>query len=494
MKNNARGQILPVVMVTLVVLAMIVAAMINWIQSDTTTAVNQQKNSSAVNLAEAGIDRGTWKLQSTTSTWAAASLGVVIPGYNFDTTYRDVPGGTYRIKFTNGILASGNRTVTITAEGRDMLKRETRALQAQFVNQTIYSAIMSGGNVSWGQGLGVYWGPVMSQGNLQLMDDVVASLYYPRKYAKGTVIGTAANPRDLNGLNPPNTDNAEWWSSYAGVPPVPVLDFVTMRASAAATGTLNIYGCRNSTFYGPADSVTPIPDKGTIAGHAPWDLRGSCTVNPGDSTPHNQHFGDSTRYIETVLGDATHSKDYVWYWDNDVTLEGAFCSNVPCSPGQSTALRGSVVVRGNLTVDSPGDLIYSGHVPANAWQEQQKLLINTFDTAATREYPGDIGLHKSTGTFAFGTDTWIQPGAASQPWHTTVGVKGFTYVGQNLVISNYLDFNGAVWVNGSVTASYANANAFCGIYYDDTLQVPTLNVILQRLSWQEIAASSTPWP
>ena len=90
---------------------------------------------------------------------------------------------------------------------------------------------MSGGNVTWAQGQGACIGDlIMSQGNIQMMDDVVGSLYFPRKFAKGVVIGTVANPRDTNGLTPPNTDNVEWWSEYSGVPPVPVLDLASMRS------------------------------------------------------------------------------------------------------------------------------------------------------------------------------------------------------------------------------------------------------------------------
>ena len=82
-------------------------------------------------------------------------------------------------------------------------------------------------------------------------------------------------------------------------------------------------------------------------------------------------------------------------------------------------------------------------------------------------------------------------------WRTTVGLKGFVYVGEgNLTIDLwiYQDFNGAVWVNGNVSASGGDDSHFCGIFYDDTLSVPTLNVILQKLSWNETSFSNTPWP
>ena len=138
---NKRGQILPVVMVTLVVLTIIIAGLISWIQNDSRNSVKEQKSTSAENLAEAGIDRGTWKLQSSTSTWATAVAGTVITGYNFDTTYTDIPGGSYRIKFATGSLVNGLSTISITAEGRDSLNRELRAINTVVEDQTVYSAI-----------------------------------------------------------------------------------------------------------------------------------------------------------------------------------------------------------------------------------------------------------------------------------------------------------------------------------------------------------------
>ena len=61
-----------------------------------------------------------------------------------------------------------------------------------------------------------------------------------------------------------------------------------------------------------------------------------------------------------------------------------------------------------------------------------------------------------------------------------------------------MDFNGAVWVNGNVNATCPSgdptcSHSYCGVFYDDTLSVPTLNVILVRLSWQETTPSSVVW-
>ncbi len=452
------------VMIVLVIAILIVGAMVNWMQHDSTTAVKSQKSTTAINFAEAGIDRAMWKLQGTTTTWATAESGAIIAGYHFDTTYTDIPGGSYRIK----ISSAGNHRVTIVGEGRDSASKEIRAVSALYKNQTVYSAMMAGANITWAKGLGVYWGPIMSQGNIQLMDDYVAALYFPRKYAKGTVTGTATHPRDTNGLVPPNTDNVEWWTEYDGVPNLPLLDFVALRSSAAATGTLNVYGCKNSSPVGA------------------WDARTSCP----SAGSHSTHFGNPWNHAKSARFNP--NTDYVWYWDGDVTLSGQWCGSSPC--GQSTGLRGTFIVRGNLTVDTPGEYSYTGSVPAKAWEEQNKLTQSTFDSGASGEYPADTGMHQSASTFRFGTDTWCQPNGGGCGWYSTVGLKGFVYVGGNLDIQQFMDFNGAVWVNGTVSATGGTNTSFCGIFYDDTLSVPALNVILLRISWQEIAPSAAAWP
>jgi Tfp pilus assembly protein PilX len=505
MDRNDRGQVIVIVTVTLVVLTISIAALVSWLLIDTKWTVKNQKSMDAVNLAEAAIDRAQWKLQSSTSTWAAAVVGTPLAGYNFDTTYSDIPGGTYRVK----ISSAGNQSVTILGEGRDNNTQETRAISAVYRDQVIYSAIMTQSNVSWGPGLGVYWGPIMAQGNIALTDDSVAQVGFPRKLSGGVVTGTALHPRDTNGLAPPNTDNVEWWSNYQGVPPLPILDFVTLRASAAATGTLNVYGC------GCAPTPTYIHDvlvAGVIVTQAvaPWDLRtpAECADTNGGNSPsdvssasHADHFGNSTNFYN-VLG-LNPNQNYVWYWDNNVTLEGF--GNDGGAAGHATSLRGNVVVRGKLTINSSGDMVYNGPVPANAWVDQQEQLAATaggapatFDTAAAGEYPADIGFHQNSLTWNFGntglgTYQWTQPGQGGN-WYNTVGIRGFAYVGGDLTLTNYLDVNGAIWVNGSVTALNASASNFTGILFDDTLQVPTLNVILLRQSWQEVAPSATPWP
>lgn len=444
------------VMAAMLVLVIVIGALVRWIQHDTNMAVKTQKNITSSNFAEAGIDRAIWKLQSTTTTWKSASVGTVLTGYNFDTTYTDVPGGKYRIRITSGPSAY---QVTITAEGRDLANKETRSLQMVVQNQTIPGPILTGGQLNDGGTFEIHWGPEVAQGNIVLSGSA-ADRYFPRKFSKGAVIGTSTYPRDTNGITPPNTDNQEWWSSYP-VSNMPQLDFTTLRASAAANGTLNYYNGFSSshTYTGYSGSGHTCNTAGTSSTHA---------------SPHNTHFADCNHH-------PLSKQNLIWYWDGNVNFTGG--DNLS---GHSNGLYGTVIVRGNMTIETEDNYSYVATVPSTAWMEYQKI-----DTSASNQYPSDTGYHVNSTTFSLGGQTWT--GGPASGAYTDVGFRGFIYVGGNFTIVNDAlgDFAGALWVVGNVTNN--NTGEFSLIFYDQSIgnNLPTLNVILERQSWKEVAPSNT---
>ena len=151
-------------------------------------------------------------------------------------------------------------------------------------------------------------------------------------------------------------------------------------------------------------------------------------------------------------------------------------------------------MRGNLTLDAGGDYQYTNNVPVNAAAEYAKLTQSTFDTSATNEYAADNGLNKTIPTWNFGTSQFHMP-TLGGTYHNTVGIRGFTYVGGNLIITDngFMDFNGAVWVNGSIAAAGASSDQFCGVFFEDQLTLPTLNVVLTRQSWNETLPNASVW-
>lgn len=456
--NRNSGQVLMGVLAILIFLMIAIPQLVGWIQNESRWTVKEQKTTMAFNLAESGIERGVWKLKSTTATWVTAYAGTPITGYQFDTTYRDVAGGTYRIRFTTGPAAN---QVTVLAEGRDNASQEVRALQAVYQNQALPGAMMTGGLMTYHGAFEVHWGPVLAHNNIVISGNA-ATEYFPRKLSSQVVIGTAGQPRDTNGINPPNTDNVEWWSDY-DLPDMPVLDFATLRSSAAANGTLNYY-----TTSGASGS-------GKCVG---WAGHGRCQTGSNSWATHanKPHFFDCNHH-------PLSKQNLIWYWDGDLILTGDMSSG-----DHRLGLYGTLIVRGNLTIDSGDGYAFTGRVPANAWREYKRIKTSNWDTNASNEYPADNGYQANRLTFNHGSETWTGgPPAAN----TDVGLRGLVYVGGDLTINSVADVSGVVWVVGNVTSNATGERAL--IFYDDSIQVPTLNVVLIRQSWKEVAPSSVSW-
>jgi len=431
-RDRLNGQVLVGVILLMMLLLIIVPAMVQWIQQDTRASVKEQKSTTAYNLAEAAIDRGMWKLKSSTGTWDNAVNSVVLAGYDFDVTYTDVAGGTYRIRFSSGVL-NGAAVVTVWGEGRDSLQRETRSLQVVYQNTSVPGAIIAGGTLVQAGSAIVHWGPILAMNNITLSGSSLTR-HYPRKLSKQVVL-----PYDTNGVTPTNTDNLEWWSDY-DVPDLPQFDFTALRSSAAATNTLNCNGTYNATNQQvPCGSVCTACD------------------------------------VTNIDMDNRYNSNYVWYWDNDVTMHGV-------------GVKGTVIVRGNLSTaggdsygpHSPTTFDVNMTVPPEAYLEYQAL-----DTASVNQYPGDIGFQNTTNSYILGACGTSCEGSASGD---DLGFYGFVYVGGNVDFQGDTDIYGAVWVVGNWAAAGNNL-----LFYDANLSVPTLNVVLVRRSWKEVTPSTAAW-
>lgn len=464
--KNRKGFMLPTVILLFALLMIIVPLMVKWVQDDTKLSVKDQKAGAAFNLAEAALDRGYWRIKSSTATWASVAMGTALAGYNFDITYKDVPGGTYRISAASGPLAA---QVTIVGEGRDLNNKEVRAVKAVFENASLPGPMLASGTMQYAGAFEAHWGPVMAQNNIVVSGNA-ATEHFPRKYSKQVVSGGAgANARDTNGLNPPNTDNEEWWSDYA-VPELPVLDFAALRSSAAANGTLNYYNVNASS----TGHITPSGFTCTVKCLKPT---GSWSGSP----THKYHFASPECHPNA-------KQNLIWYWDNDLWLTG----NKTAYP--KIAMKGTFIVRGNLYIASGDNYSIAGAtVPSGAWKEYTRLQTTGRDTATTNQYPADTGYQSSASTFNLGSQTWT---GGPPSGNTDVGIWGFIYAGGNFTIIQgaLADFYGVLWVVGNVVNENTGERSL--VFYDKNLSanLPMLNVVLTRLSWQETTPSIQAWP
>src|SRR4051812_26852901 len=83
----------------------------------------------AFQLARKGVERAVWAVPSSPTGYNAIKAGTVIKGYCWDTVYQDAENGVYRVNLSSGPTAS---EITITAEGRDAVVKEVRAIQVVY--------------------------------------------------------------------------------------------------------------------------------------------------------------------------------------------------------------------------------------------------------------------------------------------------------------------------------------------------------------------------
>lgn len=476
-----RGFILPAIISVILVFLIMVPALLKWVSDDTKQTVSEERKSKALYLAEAAVERGYWKVKSSTSNFNSIIMGYTLTGYNFDTVYSDVSGGKYRIKITSGSA----REIIIIGEGLDYSTKEKRAIRVRYRNQTINGAMLSGSRINPSGDTTIHWGPILSWGEINLSNGA-DNVYFPRKFSKQLV-----KPRD-HSLNPPNTDNKEWWSAY-DVPELPMFDFASIRSSAAANGTLNC---------GSANSSNPLSPQSPS-----YQMTCNCT---GDQ---KKCCADKNScYVKDIYADKRYNRGLIWYWDEgkSVYLE-------------NTGIKGSIFVRGDLRIDGddcygpwykisgydsyggyhicgngppsepgPGSLFVD--VPRQAYLEYAAV-----DNSATNQYPGDLGLSSSSLVYQIGAcnrnyyyqcNSSCESGCERAATGDDIGLYGFLYVGGGLKIYGAFDIYGAIWVVGDINTGSGNNVA---IFFNENLELPTLNVILIRQSWEEITPSDIPW-
>ena len=233
------GQILPGVVAILVVLAIMVPAIVTWIQSEAYFSTKQAQNTTAFHLAEAGIEKAYLYISQSTTTWVAIQAGTGQANYLLDKRYTDMDGGYYTVGISSG---PGVQQVTITSISRDRLGKETRALKAVYSNTILGdTAIYAGQGVKISGGVTVEWGAVMSPYTLD-----VNSANHPQFWSASQI-----TTKDTS-ATPPNCDSpncCQWHSYQTNLPTPPAVDFDFYRTSATNTAGCPVAGTTPTGCY-----------------------------------------------------------------------------------------------------------------------------------------------------------------------------------------------------------------------------------------------------
>jgi hypothetical protein len=193
---------------------------------------------------------------------------------------------------------------------------------------------------------------------------------------------------------------------------------------------------------------------------------------------------DGLRHFQNSWNHPLARKGYCWYWDTDTIFTGDVGD-------EGNGIWGTVIVRGDLTNYAGDNYSYKGPVPDTAYEEYTKISKSAGDTSAKNEYPADDGYQKNRTYFNFGSETWTGGKTPPPAANTDVGFRGLVYIGGDFDIEGPADINGAVYVVGNVSKAVGSERTI--IFYDDGLDVPTLNVVLVRRSWDEVAPSTFTW-
>lgn len=242
-----KGQILVIAILILSVLTIIVPLLIMYSEREAKWSTMQKRNTTAFHLAEAATERGYLIVTLSTANYWSIQNGTPLTGYNYDTAYSDVAGGTYAIRITSG---ANTGEVIITGIGKESQGNSVRTIQityadAPFGNVAIWA---NGGVAVTGNNFTVEWGAIMTPKSI-----TIAGRTYPQLWSAGTI------DTDSNGATPPNCDqpNCCFWHSFnTSIPPTPTIDFSFYKSSAQASGTyysgnqtLTISNTTGKTWY-----------------------------------------------------------------------------------------------------------------------------------------------------------------------------------------------------------------------------------------------------
>ncbi|MBI4060787.1 MAG: hypothetical protein HY403_05090 [Elusimicrobia bacterium] len=432
MKTNPsperRGQILPGAIAMLLILAVMVPAIVYWVQREGVYASKQSHNTTAFHLAEAGAEKAYLYISLSTITWNSIQAGEVQDDYNFDKTFEDIPGGTYTISITSG---PGVQQATIISVGRDRFRKETRALRVVYSNSILGdTAIYSGRGVQIGNNVTVEWGGVMSPYTI-----MANNANHPQFWSASQITTKDTNP------DPPNCDGdtpadgticCQWHSYEKSLPSTPSIDLDFYRASAAAT--------------------TGCPSHAGAAG----------ALLDGTPSPGRCYYpGAVTNWDDTTNGKTI-------FMENDLTVKsnGMFHT-------------GTMIVMGNVNLPNGqwGDGNVTMSVPSSAWKQycnDWDHYHDTFDSAGPAVFPGLNSDYAPTGLTHSSSK---------------VAVNGFLYVGGNFNNGGggggNSDVYGVLYAVGTTTMTPTSNDVTFFYNGQATANLVTTDVSLTRVSWKD---------
>lgn len=468
-RANRNGQILLIGMVLLLLLlSLFIPMMVRHTSQDSKQAIRNFRMTRAFNLAEAGLERGAWKLKDDPAVWEMAVAGTPIANFRGDaSSVYDEMGGQYKITIGPGPSPG---EVSVRSVGRDESTHEVRAVEGVYATG-IHQALTTNGNFRSLPDMHVHWGPMASFGtlavttNTSFMGGAPASwsnTYYPRKFAKLGITNRDSNPAV------PNTDSLEYWAYQNSMGDPPAVDLAYYRARAD-------------------NNDVPLQSPTGLGSYCPPGFVGQINIGAGFTncsggtlavahTPGKGLFlradNPSSDFI-TLNGYVLRSTSTVMYFDDFFVNHISFLdieAFILAGPTRNLVLYGGI-----------GE-VYNATIPVNAQDEYAHPTAQPIWTMAN---PPCTEL---------GDPSFSSLGAGNWPYPIRyMNFRGFMYVGGTLE-------GGGVWGGASMIGALVLAGAdvtsqdlyrdFC-LFYDESIarNIKLQNDFPRRVSWREIPAS-----
>lgn len=439
---NERGQALLIAIGLVAILLILVPALVAFVATENRQAVRARRRSHAFYVAEAGLERGFWKLAESSSYWTALDSST-IAGYNADQAYDDVVSaagtaalGTYTVQLSSYSLAGGALTSAqrvIRAWGRDAARSEVRALELIVTKpKGVRAAIEAKGIRLVGTGR-VHWGPLMSHSEMTFAGGAIVR--WPRKYATSYI---APVPPFDNNPAEPNSDvdnpnpGTEFWAYFdLGIPPS--IDLAYYKSLAKCSTCAVAAGFPGGGAYYAADAnISNAKDLEPMVRYGEGRLRFTGCV--------------ATRGVVIAQGNLEHAGG-------------------PCNVGQAPPGRYPAVVS----------------LPSTAWSEYTKI-----DTGAAGEYPGDLGGPGAPGM----SPTYVFGAGFDDTTHTSLTIThdGLAYTSRNWVAVGGTIVVGAILAPNDPGSGAGGAK----VYYQELLNLKQgASAEFRRGAWREL---QSPWP
>ncbi|MCK4936451.1 MAG: hypothetical protein KAR84_06330 [Elusimicrobiales bacterium] len=455
---------LMMVLTTLMFLLIMVPVIEKFVQNEGKWSMKSRKTALAFNLAEAGIDRAYWKLIENIDNWNVVAGGDDIAGYADDVVYEDIDGGSYRINMSSG---DNPREIIVIGTGKDFSSKEYRAIKVVYSKEGVVAALQAP-VISGAGNANIHWGPLMSLSSMDLSGG--ANELFPRIYARGAITANGiyadrdTDPNTKGSNHGPQEDPyTEWWS-YNEDPGVP--DVLTPDTSYYAQLAQN----QEAYLTGLGTPETLY----VVGNYSENNLQnGVCTVDLGAGN------GPEPK-VRFITGDATFGGSKY------------FCG-ILIVLGEVTFNSGGKHPLGSITVDPPTD----------AWKEyqlncpvrdgaQEAGPMSTWDfsdttdaygnTTAADEFPGDAGNLQDVGPYNFKTGRVASGDTGGIGVGGPLSYKGYIYAGTGFIAGGSTKIFGSVAVGSG--GSFNGGG--CDIFYDDMLDIKTINDTITRTSWYEV--------